>query len=363
MDRRSFIKTTSAVAATTAVGTAVAHARDKAAEHSHSETPTHGEPDVVLRLATNWPESVSGGCDHVERFRQRIAATSGGRIAVEMNDFGCKMAGALRDGQTQLHLGPCGSVVSENPVLAYFGGLPHRIGLDADGLESWLLVGGGQDLWDEAAGALGYKMLLAGHLGEAPLLRSTRPITSLAELRSMTVFSPSLGGAVLDALGVKYVDLPVGEIADAVNAGDIDAVEWGGSYSDHMSGLSAGLVHTTSIGINGSGTAIWLTMPIEVWQDLSVADRAVIEAEAIRAFRLQLAESRAHEAMISGVISRQTGMIEHFPPQDVARAVANVAGALVADVASQSALSRRIDASYMAFKAAFMGQIGPEAGV
>jgi TRAP-type mannitol/chloroaromatic compound transport system substrate-binding protein len=88
-----------------------------------------------------------------------------------------------------------------------------------------------------------------------------------------------------------------------------------------------------------------------VWNSLPSIDKAALEAATLQEFHASCAEARAHDAIARKTLASRFG-VEFTPfPADVADAVKRVADATVAHVAGRDAAAKRIDTSYMAFKA------------
>ncbi len=122
-----------------------------------------------------WPDAVSGPADQAHRLAQRIAAMSDGRYRIDVVPGAGNGLAAVRAGEADLYHGSEHDHLDQHRALAYFAGLPGDRGIAARHLTAWMLVGGGQTLWDELAGDFGIKALLAGHSGDQALFRRHAP--------------------------------------------------------------------------------------------------------------------------------------------------------------------------------------------
>ena len=205
-------------------------------------------------------------------------------------------------------------------------------------------------LWDDLAAEVGVKPLLAGHSGAPPPLWSAAPLTSLSDLAGRKIYAPGLGADVARALGAEAVSLEARNVTAAMADGSVDVAEWGGLLASMAAGLPAHARYATGTGFNTAGTALALHISSSVWKSLPAADKAALEAAALQEFHAGCAEARAHDAIARKTIASRFGVeFTSFPP-DVADAVKRVADATVAHVAGRDAKSKRIDASYMAFR-------------
>jgi TRAP-type mannitol/chloroaromatic compound transport system substrate-binding protein len=345
MDRREFLKTTTAAAAAASAATATATAA------TTPKSPAPAAPAVAsgvkdLTLAMPWPDDGKGFGDSARRLARRIEAATDRRY---------RIAFAAAGDEADLGHGTAHDHLPAHPAFAYFAGLPGEMGLAPHDLDHWLVVGGGQMLWDDLAAEQGLKALLCGHSGAAPALWSARPIRSLEDLEREKVFAMGLGADVVRALGAEPVQVPPSRLAEGLGQGTIRAAEWGGALHSMAAGLPTGARHALGTGINANGTALSLTVRLRLWESLSETDKAAFAAAAAEEFRVSLAEARAHEAILRTLLAEAQGVVFAPFPTDIADALSRVADAAVAHVAGCDARSARIDASYMAFKSAMGG--------
>ncbi|MEH6740044.1 MAG: hypothetical protein V7695_16095, partial [Sulfitobacter sp.] len=136
----------------------------------------------------------------------RISAMSGGRITVEVREAGSDAAPGFLDdvsgGAADMYLTSQDAFVSRNPAFGLFAAMPG--GMSASELESWILVGDGQLVWDALGEEFGIKCFMAGDDGAMPVW-SREPINGLAGLQSGPVGSTGLGLQLLTEMGVGTV--------------------------------------------------------------------------------------------------------------------------------------------------------------
>lgn len=349
MDRREFLITTSgaAVAASAAATTAATASEPELA------APSVGGARRTLELAMPWADDGKGFGDSARRLARRIEALTDGRYRVEIRD--AQPAGGSGD----LAHGTAHDYAPYHPAFAYFAGLPGSHGLAAQDFATWLTIGGGQMLWDDLAAEAGVKPLLAGHSGAPPPLWSATPLTGLPDIAGRKIHAPGLGGEVARALGAEVVSIEARGVAPAMANRSVDIVEWGGLLASMAHGLPAHARYATGSGCNSAGTALALHVSLTVWNSLPAGDKAVLEAAALQEFHAACAEARAHDAIARKTLASRFG-VEFAPfPADVAEAVKRVADATVAHVAGRDAVSKRIDASYMAFRTAIADTQAP----
>ena len=132
-----------------------------------------------------------------------------------------------------------------------------------------------------------------------------------------------------------------------------------------MSGLhTAAKIHVGQ-GINNAGSTYSLSVRRTLWEQLSAADQAVLETCAAEETRNMLAETTALNPVARASLAQEHGItFEHFSGELIG-ALSRAADDVVAAVAATDAKARRIDDSFMAFRAQMtgLGRHTPAAGV
>lgn len=347
MDRREFLKTTGLAAATAA---AASTATAATSSPPFLEAPAVHAGTRDLHLAMAWPDSVSGLADSAYRLASRIEEATDRRYRIHLTAEAPGAASAFRSGDADLYHASEHDNASLDPAFAYFAGLPFSTGLAPTDLESWLILGGGQELWDGLAAEHGVKPLLAGHLGRAPRLWSNRTINALSDFEGLRVAAYGPAVAVMHALGAKTIALPARQLGAALSADDIDAAEFGGSMHAMAAGLAPAARLAYEIDPDGAGTAISLGISRRLWESMSQADKAVFTACASEAYRLAIAESDAHESIILKALCDLHGVSAATMPAEIRTALSPISEAVVAMLATATPRAQRINASYMAFR-------------
>jgi TRAP-type mannitol/chloroaromatic compound transport system substrate-binding protein len=343
MHRRAFLKSTGAAAASATAGVSAispAAAESVVAPHARSHK---------LRLAFAWADDIAGPGEQAVRLARRIERATAGRLEL-VTTTPVRGIEALAASEADLVHGTELRRVDADAAFGFFGGLPGAAGLAPHDLDAWIGVGGGQELWDDLAGAFGAKPLLVGHLGERPALWSTAPIESLADLAGCRVHALGLAHDVLRGAGAEPVALPEERIAEALARGDIAAAECGGALASLALGVPRVAKHVAGFSLSPAGTALSLAVRRGVWDDLGASDQTIIAACAAEELRLSLAETRAHEALVRTTLAARYGVRFAPPDPGSAAAIARLADAVVADLAGRDDRTARISASYMAFR-------------
>jgi hypothetical protein len=123
----------------------------------------------------------------------------------------------------------------KSPAFNFFTAVPF--GLRATEHAAWITYGGGQELWDEVAAPFDIKRFLRASTGVQMGGWFNQEINSLDDYKGLKFRMPGLGGEVLRRLGAAVINLPVGEIFPALQAGTIDGTEWVGPWHDMAAGF------------------------------------------------------------------------------------------------------------------------------
>ncbi len=345
MDRREFLKSTGAAAAAATAATATA----TSAAESAPTAPAIAGGLHELRLAMPWAEACAGPADWARRLGQAIAQLSGGRYRI-VPQFGvADGVAAVRTGEADLYFG---GAPDGHRGLAFFAGLPGDRGMGPRHLQTWISVGGGQALWDDLAGDLGIKPLLAAHTGACSYLLATERIETMSALAGRRAQLHGLARDVGRGLGLEPVSLPPGQLAGAMQRGDVLAAECGGAIVSYALRLPAVAPFSAGTSINRHGTAYFLGIRRTLWDNLDEAQQAMFGAAAGGEFQLSLAEEDSHRHLLHP----DTPTARTWPiAAEFAHAVRRVADAVVAHAAGADAKTRRISDSYAAFQRAAVG--------
>ena len=354
MDRRAFLRTSGAAAA--AATTATAATAETLKQSAPGAAPAAGSGVKELRLAMPWPDSVAGFGDQARRLTQRIEAMSEGRYRFAfMHGVGNGLR-ALQRGEVDIYHGTEHDHLTAHRALAFFAGLPGDRGIAPQHLMSWILVGGGQALWDDLAGDFGFKAMLAGHTGGHSHFLANRRVHELSDLAGEKVSVMGLARDVVHGFGLEAATIGAVDVAGALASGEILAAEWGGAIVSHSLGLTAAAPYAVGTSVNRHGTALSLGIRRSLWDGFSAADQAIFTAATAAEFQLALAEEETHRKLLHPDASaRKTWPLA----PDLERAVGRVSDAVVAHVAGSDAQAQRINASFVTFRRMALGEDVP----
>lgn len=305
-----------------------------------------------VRLVTTWPRGFPGLGTGAQRLAERITALSDGRLKVKLFAAGelvpaFESFDAVVRGDAHMYHAADYYWQKKHPAYNFFTSVP--MGMTALEFDAWIRFGGGQALWDELSAQFGIKPLLAGNTGVQMGGWFKSPIRSVADIKTLKMRIPGLGGEVVRRLGGSVVVLPGGEIPDALETGRINAAEWVGPYNDKAFGLHNYLKHYMFPGFQEPGTGICLGVNRTFFESLGSTEQLIIETAAAAENNTMLAEYNANNGDALADLQWNEGVQLHIYPQDVWTEVARVSREVVEEVGSTDKLGQRVLASFKSF--------------
>lgn len=311
-----------------------------------------------LALVTTWPRGLPGLWDGAARFADRVTATSGGTLEIEVFAAGERMGAfdvfdAVSAGDADMYHGAEYYWQSRTKAFNFFTTVPF--GLTSAEFTTWMQVGGGQALWDELLGGYNLKGFMCGNTGVQMGGWYSRQIESLDDMMGLRIRIPGLAGDIFRALGSEPVSLPGGAIADALFAGQIDAVEWVGPFNDLHFGIQKVLRHYMYPGFHEPGTSLSLGVNAGVWSGLSTAHQTIIATAAAAENREMAAQYAARSGRALDLLTREYGTVVSRFPDKIYTEVARISTGILGDIAASDSYAARVVESFFAFRA----QVGP----
>jgi TRAP-type mannitol/chloroaromatic compound transport system substrate-binding protein len=319
--------------------------------------PAIAQGMLKLKMVTDWPGQSVGFQSSAERLAQAIHAASDGRIAIEVFPANTLVKAletfdAVSAGVADMYHSAEYYWVERSPAFTFFATVPF--GLNADELFAWVHYGGGQELWDALSGQFNIKPLLCLNSGVQMGGWFNGPLASLGDFKGLRYRMPGQGGEVLRRLGATVVTLPGGDIVQALKSGAIDASEWVGPWMDMDLGLHKVASHYYYPGFHEPGTGLSVGINRRLWGSIAASDRRLIEDAAAAEYARGVAEFSANNAWCLGKLREEGAVkIARFDDSMIRAFLANSKD-VVAQAGTGDELSRKIYASYDAFRTAIM---------
>ena len=347
MDRRTFLKSGGVAAAATATG-AVAVSPSFAA-------PAIGSGQLKIRTALG-PQFQKGYLrDRADRLALSLRSISSGRVEIQFVKMGDGVVQRLDGKELQAYFGSEAEHLETHSGFGFFAGLPGDQGLKPDDYKTWLNAGGGQLHWDAIAAEFGFKPFAVGHSGAAGLW-SNSDLVLIEHLQGKRLFASGLAARVGEGLGLQLsgsltaadaIEVPVGQTAALADGLVVQSKFW---FAD---------------GIARHGHVLSFGLSLDLWEQLTDSDKALIETCTTEAYHQCVSEQLAHDREVAPVLLAHRGIQCRQWQDEVRRAIDHVSRQTVEQIAESSKESRDLYENYMYFRQSVTGidRIGTSVGL
>lgn len=309
---------------------------------------------VEITMVSTWPRDFPGLGTGAQRFAQRLSDMSDGRIQVEYFAGGERVKpfdsfDEVASGNAQMYHAADYYWKGKHPAWAYFTAVPF--GLTYTEINAWIRFGGGQELWDELAGASDLKCLMCGNTGVQMGGWFRKEMNSADDFKGLKMRIPGLGGDVLAKLGASPVSLPGSQIYENLVSGAIDATEWVGPWNDSVMKFYEAAKYYYYPGMHEPGAMLACGINKNFWEGLSEADRVTIGAAAAMENDVMMSEYNAKNGdALAKLISEQGVQLKKFN-NDIYDSFGVAAEEVFAEVVEHSELARRVHESFVQARA------------
>ena len=325
-----------------------------------------GNESFEWKMVTTWPKNFPGLGTGANRLAERIERASGGRLRVRVYAAGelvppFECFDTVSNGTAELGHGASYYWKGKAEAAQFFSAVPF--GLNATEMSAWLWFGGAQELWDELYAPFNLRAFACGNTGVQMGGWFNREIRSLTDFQGLVIRMPGLGGEVMTRMGATVQSIPGGEIFQALQSGAIDATEWVGPYNDLAFGFYKAARFYYWPGWHEPGTALELIVNKQAFEGLPEELQEVVQAACKADYAEMTAEFTARNNLALKQLVNQHGVQLRRFPDEVLRKIAQLSEEVVAQIATQNDLSKRIYESYVAFRAGSMewARIGEQA--
>ncbi len=341
MDRRSFIKTASVAAGSTAAAATLA-------------APAIAQSRKDMVVVATWPRDFPGLGTGAQRLAARIDELTEGRIKVQYFAAGERVGAfdsfdEVASGNAQAYHAADYYWKGKHPGWAYFTSVPF--GLTHNEHNAWLYHMGGQALWDELAGGFGLKCIAAGSTGVQMGGWFNKEIETADDLKGLKMRIPGLGGDVMAKLGASPVSLPGGQIYENLVSGAIDATEWVGPWNDFFMKFYEAAKYYYYPGMHEAGSTLAFGMNAKWWADLSKNDQAIITAACGEEHVFSMAEYNANNGTFLAKLVKEHGVQLREFSDEIYDSFGTAAEEVFTETRAHSDLANKIHESFAAARA------------
>lgn len=255
---------------------------------------------------------------------------------------------AVRDRKVQVGYTWLGYDQGKVPASPLLGAVPF--GMEPWEFAAWWYESGGRELGQSLYHKHGSHILLCGMTGPETAGWFREPVRSLADVEGLKIRFAGIGGKVIERAGASVTMLPGGEIFQALEKGAIDATEFALPIVDQALGFNRIAPYNYYPGWHQPGTFSHMAVNLDIWNELSEADQAMLETACTAGAMRNLAKS---EATQGAIIARfpDVGVSAETLPMDVLRELERITEAVMAEEAAKDADFAAIYESQRAFRA------------
>ena len=335
--RRKFFK------AAAATGVAAVAASSLAA-------PAVAAERIEASMVATWGRDFPGLGTGAQRFAQRIADISDGRIQVTYYAANERVKAfdsfdEVASGNSQMYHAADYYWVKKDPAWGYFTAVPF--GFTYTEMNAWIRFAGGQQLWDELADKFGLKNFMCGSTGVQMGGWFNKKIRSPNDFKGLKMRMPGLGGQVIGKLGGSPVSLPGGQIYENLVSGAIDATEWVGPWNDEAFKFYEAAKYYYYPGMHEPGSTLACGVNKSWFTSLTKSDQLTIKTACDWADTTTMAEYNAKNgAALARLVNENGVKLEKFNDK-VYDAFAKGAAEVFDEVQQHSALAKKVHDAFI----------------
>lgn len=340
MKRRQFLK-----------GAAVAGAAG--AMTAGLSAPAISQNRIQWRMQATWRENSPLLWTGPTMVADMITKASGGRLSVELFSAGeiappLQLMDVVADGGLEMGHGYPAYWAGKLPAVQFFTPLPF--GVTTQEQNAWFRFGGGQEIADKVYGEMGVKFLPSGNTSVQSAGWFNTEINSLKDYQGLKIRSGGLGAKVLREIGAAPVQMPLGEVPQALQTNAIDGADFVGPFNDMAFGLHKVAKYCVWPGWMEPCGVLDCFINQAAWDGLDDELKAIVRAANETANSVVLSEFVAKNAQAYKTLQEEHGVEMRFLNDEVLKGLGEVAGDVVAAAAAEDDLSREVYDSLMAFR-------------
>ena len=326
---------------------------------SQNNAQNSGGPNIITRqnykwkMVTTWPPNfpvLDEGCKLFAKWikemsegQMDITVYAGGELVPPLEAFN-----TVRNGAAEVGSGSAYYWAGTVPSAQFFASVPF--GMNAQQLNSWILCGGGSELWEECYAKYGLLPMIGGNTGVQMGGWFNREINSMDDFQGLKMRMPGLGGKVLKKAGGAPVLLAGSELYTGLERGIIDATEWIGPFHDYKMGFHQIAKYYYSPGWHEIGTTLEFFFNKEKFDDLPDHLKIIAQSAAQRLNTWMLSEFEAKNAVyLEKIIAEGKVEIRKFPDEVLAQ-LRIYTDEVIQELVESDPFAKKVYESYNSFR-------------
>lgn len=306
---------------------------------------------VPVAFGTNLPALG----DNILYVRDAVAVASNERVKLQVFEPGMLMPAfsiteSVRDGKVEAGYTWLGYDQGRIPATPLISAVPF--GMEPWEFTAWYFEDEGKALTEALYAPHNIHPVLCGIIGPETAGWFRTRIETLDDISGLKIRFAGLGGKVLQKLGASVTLIPGGEIFQALEKGAIDATEYSLPVVDQMLGFDRVAKFNYFPGWHQTFTAAHLVINKEVWENLSKADRGLIETACTAGVIRNLSRGEALQgAVMQGFAAKGVTPVKF--PDEILKTLQSVTEEVLAEEAEKDADFAKIWASQQQFQAQY----------
>ncbi len=304
------------------------------------------------KMVTTWPPGFPVIGEACQLFADVVKSMSGGRMEIRVFGGGelvpaLETFDAVANGTAEVGNGAAYYWAGKSSAAQFFASLPF--GMNAQQVTSWIIAGGGLQLWEELYRDFGLVPMIGGNTGVQMGGWFNREINSISDLRGLKMRIPGLGGDVLAKAGGSPVLLAGGEIYTSLELGVIDAAEWLSPFHDTLMGFQDIAKYYYSPGWQEPGTALEFIFNKKAFDGLPADLQAIIRGAAMHTHVWMFSQMEAKNSETLTKLLQEGVDIRTFP-QEVLNQLRVYTNEVISEMTTKDAFTKRVYESYDNFR-------------
>lgn len=352
ISRKSFLAKGAAALAGASVISSTACGQSESSEAGSAPSAPSGKV-FKWKMVTTWPPNFPVLGEGCRMMADRVEKMSGGRLKIQVFGGGelvppMEVFDAVSNGASELGNGAAYYWAGKVPAAQFFATVPF--GMNAQQMNSWIISGGGQALWDEIYAPFNVKGFPAGNTGVQMGGWFNKEINSLNDLQGLKMRIPGLGGKVLNEAGATSVNVAGGEIYTNLERGVIDATEWIGPYHDYTMGFHKIARYYYYPGWHEPGTTLETLVNKAKFESLPEDLQEILVSAIYYQNMWTISELEAKNGEYLAKIQEEADVEIRQFPDEVLEKLRALTEKVLQDIAAENQDAKRIYESYSAFR-------------
>lgn len=317
LKRRKFLKKGSAAVLGTSAVLAACH--DTNSSKNINSPNINFNQTYQWKMVTTWPPNfpvIGEGCNLLAKWinemsggRLKITTYGGGELVPALESFE-----AVSNGAVEMGHGAAYYWAGKAPASQFFASVPF--GMNCQQMNSWIVAGGGDKLWEELYAPFGLSPMICGNTGVQMGGWFNKEINTIQDLQGLKMRIPGLGGKVLNQAGGTAITVAGGEIYTNLERGVIDATEWIGPFHDYLMGFYRVANYYYYPGWHEPGPVLELIVNKKKLESLPKDLQAIIRTAAMRSNVWMVAEFDAkNNFYLKKLVEEENVTLKAFPEE------------------------------------------------